>query len=82
MKSLETQELESLRSLSSKVKTLKEEIADIEVNLSRLNNRKPALIFDIENTAEELTSLQGELQEKYGNVVIDLNTGEIKDGKY
>jgi hypothetical protein len=82
MKSLETQELESLRSLSSKVKTLKEEIADIEVNLSRLNNRKPALIFDIENTAEELTSLQGELQEKYGNVVIDLNTGEIKDGQY
>jgi chromosome segregation ATPase len=82
MKSLEKQELESLRSLSSKVKTLKEEIADIEVNLSRLNNRKPALIFDIENTAEELTSLQGELQEKYGNVVIDLNTGEIKDGQY
>mgnify|MGYP000947668874 FL=1 len=82
MKSLEKQELESLRSLSSKVKNLKEEIADIEVNLSRLNNRKPALIFDIENTAEELTSLQGELQEKYGNVVIDLNTGEIKDGQY
>jgi len=82
MKSLETQELESLRSLSSKVKSLKEEIADIEVNLSRLNNRKPALIFDIENTAEELTSLQGELQEKYGNVLIDLNTGEIKDGQY
>jgi len=82
MKSLETQELESLRSLSSKVKNLKEEIAYIEVNLSRLNNRKPALIFDIENTAEELTSLQGELQEKYGNVVIDLNTGEIKDGQY
>ena len=82
MKSLETQELEDLRSLSSRVKNLKEEIADIEVNLSRLNNRKPALIFDIENTAEELTSLQGELQEKYGNVVIDLNTGEIKDGQY
>jgi chromosome segregation ATPase len=82
MKSLETQELELLRSLSSKVKSLKEEIADIEVNLSRLNNRKPALIFDIENAAEELTSLQGELQEKYGNVLIDLNTGEIKDGQY
>jgi septal ring factor EnvC (AmiA/AmiB activator) len=82
MKSLETQELELLRSLRSKVKSLKEEIADIEVNLSRLNNRKPALIFDIENAAEELTSLQGELQEKYGNVLIDLNTGEIKDGQY
>lgn len=82
MKSLETQELEDLRSLSSRVKTLKEEIADIEVNLSRLNNKKPMIIFDIENAAEELTKLQNELQEKYGNVVIDLNTGEIKDGQY
>ena len=82
MKSLETQELEDLRSLSSRVKILKEEIADIEVNLSRLNNKKPMIIFDIENAAEELTKLQNELQEKYGNVVIDLNTGEIKDGQY
>jgi septal ring factor EnvC (AmiA/AmiB activator) len=82
MKSLETQELEDLRSLSSRVKSLKEEIADIEVNLSRLNNKKPMIIFDIENAAEELTKLQNELQEKYGNVVIDLNTGEIKDGQY
>ena len=82
MKSLETQELEDLRSLSSRVKTLKEEIADIEVNLSRLNNKKPMVIFDIENAADELTKLQNELQEKYGNVVIDLNTGEIKDGQY
>lgn len=62
MKSLETQELEDLRSLSSRVKSLKEEIADIEVNLSRLNNKKPMIIFDIENAAEELTKLQNELQ--------------------
>lgn len=82
MKSLETQELESLRSFSSRVRTLKEEIADIEVNLSRLNSKKPAVIFDLENTAEELSKLQTELQDKYGNVVIDLNTGEIKDGQY
>lgn len=82
MKSLEKEELESLRSFSSRVKSLKEEIADIEVNLSRLNNKKPAVIFDLENAAEELSNLQTELQEKYGNVVIDLNTGEIKDGQY
>lgn len=82
MKSLEKEELESLRSFSSRVKSLKEEVADIEVNLSRLNNKKPAVIFDLENAAEDLSKLQGELQEKYGNVVIDLNTGEIKDGQY
>jgi vacuolar-type H+-ATPase subunit D/Vma8 len=82
MKSLETQELEDLRFESSKVKNLKEELADIEVNLSRLGNKKPMIIFDLENAAEELKKLQNELQEKYGNVVIDLNTGEIKDGQY
>lgn len=82
MKSLEKEELESLRSFSSRVKSLKEEVADIEVNLSRLNNKKPAVIFDLENAAEDLSKLQGDLQEKYGNVVIDLNTGEIKDGQY
>ena len=63
MKSLEKEELESLRSFSSRVKSLKEEIADIEVNLSRLNNKKPAVIFDLENAAEELSNLQTELQE-------------------
>lgn len=82
MKSLEKEELESLRELNSKVKALKEDVADIEVNISRLKNRKPGLIFELESIGAELMELQSTLQDKYGNVVIDLNTGEIKDGKH
>jgi len=82
MNTLESTELESLKSLNIKVKTLKEDIADIEVSLSRLKTRKQSALFEIEVAAEELNKFQSELFEKYGDVTIDLSTGEIKDGKH
>ena len=82
MNTLESTELESLKSLNVKVKTLKEDIADIEVSLSRLKTRKQSALFEIEVAAEELNKFQSELFEKYGDVTIDLSTGEIKDGKH
>ena len=82
MNTLESNELESLKALNVKVKTLKEEIADIEVSLSRLKTRKQSALFEIEVAAEELNKFQSELFEKYGDVTIDLSTGEIKDGKH
>ena len=82
MNTLESNELEDLKSLSQKVKTLKEDIADIEVSLSRLKNKKQSALFEIEVAAEELSKFQSGLFEKYGDVVIDLGTGEIKDGKH
>ena len=80
MNTLELNELESLKDLNFKVKTLKEEIADIEVSLSRLKTKKQSALFEIEVAAEELSKFQAELFEKYGNVTIDLSTGEIKNG--
>jgi|LakMenEpi03Aug12_release.lakeMendotaPanAssembly.Ray.scaffolds.fasta_scaffold579008_3 predicted nucleic acid-binding Zn-ribbon protein len=80
MNTLESTELESLKDLNFKVKTLKEEIADIEVSLSRLKTKKQSALFEIEVAAEELSKFQAELFEKYGNVTIDLSTGEIKNG--
>ena len=82
MNTLESNELESLKALNVKVKTLKEDIADIEVSLSRLKTRKQSALFEIEVAAEELNKFQSELFEKYGDVTIDLSTGEIKDGKH
>jgi predicted nucleic acid-binding Zn-ribbon protein len=79
MNTLESTELESLKDLNFKVKTLKEEIADIEVSLSRLKTKKQSALFEIEVAAEELSKFQSELFEKYGNVTIDLSTGEIKN---
>lgn len=79
MNTLELNELENLKSLNLKVKSLKEDIADIEVSLSRLKNKKQSSLFEIEVAAEELSKFQSELFEKYGDVTIDLNTGEIKN---
>lgn len=79
MNTLELNELENLKSLNLKVKSLKEDIADIEVSLSRLKTKKQSALFEIEVAAEELSKFQAELFEKYGNVTIDLSTGEIKN---
>lgn len=79
MNTLESIELENLKSFSMKVKSLKEDIADIEVSLSRLKTKKQSALFEIEVAAEELSKFQAELFEKYGNVTIDLSTGEIKN---
>ena len=79
MNTLESIELENLKSFSMKVKSLKEDIADIEVSLSRLKTKKQSALFEIEIAAEELSKFQAELFEKYGKVTIDLSTGEIKN---
>jgi hypothetical protein len=79
MNTLESIELENLKSFSMKVKSLKEDIADIEVSLSRLKTKKQSALFEIEVAAEELSKFQSELFEKYGDVTIDLSTGEIKN---
>ena len=82
MNILESNELENLKSLNLKVKSLKEDIADIEVSLSRLKTKKQSALFEIEVAAEELSKFQSELFEKYGNVTIDLITGEIKNAEH
>lgn len=82
MNALESNELENLKGLSNRVKSLKEDIADIEVSLSRLKTKKHSALFEIEVAAEELSKFQADLFEKYGDVTIDLSTGEIKDGKH
>ena len=82
MNALESNELENLKGLSNRVKSLKEDIADIEVSLSRLKTKKQSALFEIEVAAEELNKFQSELFEKYGDVTIDWSTGEIKDGKH
>ncbi len=79
MNTLESIELENLKSFSMKVKSLKEDIADIEVSLSRLKTKKQSALFEIEVAAEELSKFQSELFDKYGNVTINLSTGEIKN---
>jgi hypothetical protein len=79
MKKIEPTELETLRSLNSNVHDLKYEIAEIEVSLQRLKSKKSTTMFEIENAANQLQTFQAELFEKYGNVKIDLKTGEYSE---
>jgi hypothetical protein len=79
MKKLEQQELERLTSATKNLRDSRNTIADIEISLNRLESKKKAVLFNAEQAAEELNNIQGELQEKYGNVLIDVVTGEIKE---
>lgn len=79
MKKLEDQELERLNNATKSLREARATIADIEISTYRLDSKKKAVLFNAEQAAEELNTIQGELQEKYGNVLIDTQTGEIKE---
>lgn len=79
MKKLEEDELTRLNEATRNLREARTEIADVEISLNRLNTRKNAALFNAENASQELNNIQGELQQKYGNVLIDTQTGEIKN---
>ena len=82
MKKLEDQELERLNNATKSLREARATIADIEISTYRLESKKKAVLFNAEQAAEELNTIQGELQEKYGNVLIDTQTGEIKEDNH
>lgn len=79
MKKLEDQELTRLNEAANGLREARKTIADIEISLHRLESQKKSSLFNAERFAEELNTIQGELQEKYGNVLIDTVSGEIKE---
>ena len=82
MKKLENQELERLNNATKSLREARATIADIEISAYRLESKKKAVLFNAEQAAEELNTIQGELQAKYGNVLIDTQTGEIKEDNH
>jgi archaellum component FlaC len=79
MKKLEEQELARLNETTKGLREARTTIADIEISLNRLGTQKKSVLFNAEKFAEELNNIQEELQQKYGNVLIDTVTGEIKE---
>jgi 2'-5' RNA ligase len=82
MKKLEEQELERLNNATKSLREARNTIADIEISAYRLETKKKAVLFNAEQAAEELNNIQGELQARYGNVLIDITTGEIKEDNH
>lgn len=78
MKVLETQELERLRELNKNFNTLKNNIADIEIAIRNLENKKTVVFSDLEKLSSDFASAEKELTDKYGDITINLESGEIK----
>ena len=79
MKTITTEELELLRETNSKFNSLKGSIADNEIAIKRLENTKTAIFAELEKISLEYKAIETNLLEKYGDISIDLQTGEIKE---
>jgi len=74
MQKVTEQELKSLKESVNKVNQLQIQIGGIEV-------QKHELLHALDLGAKDLQTIQSGLQEKYGDVTIDLETGEIKENE-
>ena len=75
------EDLSQLKALQQDFANARLQIGDAVVNISRLEQTKKSLTFDVENKATELQNFVSSLEEKYGKSRVNLETGElIKDG--
>jgi hypothetical protein len=81
MKTITEQELENLRRVNSEFNTLKGKIADAEIEIKKLNVFKEDVFSKLETVSIDFKEQEKKLLETYGNVNINLQTGEITDDK-
>ena len=73
-KKIEKQELESLQEKVNRINSLQVQIGGLEA-------QKHELLRAISTANTELGVIQSELSEKYGDVSVDMKTGEIKQNE-
>ncbi len=56
---------------------LKDQLADITISEERIKQQKSKALFDIELAYQSLTEIHKEIQEKYGDGKVNLQTGEV-----
>ena len=81
MKTITEQELEDLRRVNSEFNTLKGKIADAEIEIKKINVFKEDIFSKVEIVSLDFKEQEKKLLEVYGNVNINLQTGEITDDK-
>jgi len=81
MKTITEQELEDLRRVNSEFNALKGKIADAEIEIKKLNVFKEDVFSKLETVSIDIKEQEKKLLETYGNVNINLQTGEITDDK-
>ena len=81
MKAIEKQELETLRDLNKSFVDLRAKLADLEIANRNIQSQKNLVFNDLDKLSSEFKSIEADLLETYGNVKINLETGEIQDDK-
>lgn len=81
MKNIEQTELEKLRNLNKSFSDLRSSLADLEIKGRTIQIHKENVFRDMDKLSSEFKELEAELLAKYGNVKINLQTGEITDDK-
>lgn len=76
MSKITQQELEALVNANRVYRDLKFNLADIEMSLRRLNGQKDITMNQLEEAAVALTTEQQSIFDKYGDVSVNLQTGE------
>ena len=71
------EEVEILREKNKKVIDFLIQLGDIESSLSRLDNKKTAILYSVESARKELHETQDSLIDKYGEKRVNLETGEL-----
>jgi predicted metal-binding transcription factor (methanogenesis marker protein 9) len=56
---------------------LRDQIADITISEERIKQQKSKALYDIEVAYDSLTAIHKEIQDKYGDGKVNLQTGEV-----
>lgn len=76
MSKIKKEELESLVNANRVYRDLKFNLADIEMSVRRLGEQKELTMQQLETAAVALTQEQQSIFDKYGDVSVNLQTGE------
>jgi hypothetical protein len=79
MKAIEKQELETLRELNKSFVELRGKLADLEIASRNVQTQKNMIFSDMDKLSTEFKSIEADLLEKYGNVKVNLETGEYDE---
>lgn len=81
MKKIEKSELEKIQVIQKKLNSLVMEVGNIEFNRISMEIQYNTIRSKIVETKNEESSLLNDLSEKYGDVLINPDTGEISEMK-
>lgn len=79
MKQITTEELELLQKANIDFNKAKIVLADVEIKIRQYESHKSKIFIELEEISKTFKELESTLVEKYGDVNINLQTGEIQD---